>query len=174
MEIIKIPSSKRKKILLILGLLIVLILEIPLIINSENYTSTLFKSAIFIKITSIIGALITILALIIYCSIVFTKKMDIIISEKGIEDNSSYVSIGMIFWDDITSIKHIDVMSTKFLIINVRDPDKYINKQSNFKKKLLRRNLKTYGSPISISSNALSCDFNELEKIILKYYNENK
>ncbi|MEF9477790.1 hypothetical protein OWR28_08830 [Chryseobacterium sp. 1B4] len=105
---------------------------------------------------------------------IFSSKFNLVINEKGIIDNSSYVSVGMILWDDITSIKSISVVSTKFLIINVKDPNKYINNQNTTKQKLLRRTLKTYGTPISISSNTLAFNFDELESTILKFYHKYK
>lgn len=65
-------------------------------------------------------------------------------------------------------------MSTKFLLINVKDPNKYLNKESGIKRKILERTFKTYGTPISISSNTLSYNFDELEKVIYESYNEYK
>ncbi|QIY90532.1 STM3941 family protein [Chryseobacterium gallinarum] len=174
MNTIEIKGSKTKLTLMLLAALIFVSLGLFFVTNPDKFISAIFKNAFFIRIVGIASILFFGLCLIFLTKSFFTKKINLIINEKGIIDNSSYVSVGMIFWDDITSIERIDVMSTKFLVIYVKDPEKYINIQSNIKKKLLQRNLKTYGSPISISSNTLTCSFNELEKIVLKYYNENK
>ncbi|WP_370900061.1 STM3941 family protein [Chryseobacterium gossypii] len=174
MNTIKIHRSKKKLILLLLASLMFIFLGGWLAINPDKFVSVIFRNAFFIQVAGIVAIIFSGFCLIILLRNIFTNKFNLIINEKGIIDNSSYVGVGMIFWDDITSIKRIDVMSTKFLMINVKDPEKYINTQSNIKKKLLQRNLKAYGSPISISSNTLTCSFDELEKIILKYYNENK
>lgn len=145
-----------------------------LAVNPDKFVSALFRNVFFIRVAGIVAVLFSGFCLIALIKSFFTKKFNLIINEKGIIDNSSYVSVGMILWNDIISIKSIDVMSTKFLIIHVKDPSKFINSQSSIKKKLLQRSLKTYGTPISISSNTLSHNFDELEKIILKFYNKYK
>ncbi|MCG2792873.1 MAG: hypothetical protein L6262_04915 [Weeksellaceae bacterium] len=175
MNQIEIKSSKKKILLLILCLLVFIILEIPLIINPEKYVSTLFRNASFIRISSIIGFVICVFALIAFISVVFTRKMSLIINNEGIIDTSSYVSKGMIPWNDIISIKIIDVMSTKFLLINVKNPKKYVdNETSKIKKSLLQSTLKKYGTPITISSTTLQYDFDKLEKLILDSFENYK
>ena len=66
-------------------------------------------------------------------------------------------------------------MSTKFLLINVTDPEKYIGKaKSGMKAKLMRSNMKMYGTPLSITSNTLKYDFGELEQLIQTEFDRNK
>jgi hypothetical protein len=57
-------------------------------------------------------------------------------------------------------------MSTKFLLIFISNPDKYLDRVSGFKRKLMKGNMKIYGTPLSITSITLKCSFNELEKLI--------
>lgn len=174
MNTIEIKSSKTKLILLVSGSLIFMILGIFLAVSPHKFASFIFRSVTFIRMVGIVAILFFGLCLIILIKSLLTKKFNLIINEKGIIDNSSYVSVGAIFWSDINSIKKIDVMSTKFLLINVKDPNKYLNKESGIKRKILERTYKTYGTPISISSNTLSYNFDELEKAISKFYNEYK
>ena len=95
----------------------------------------------------------------------FDKKVGLIIDSNGITDNSNASSVGLIEWNDITDIITKQVMSTKFLLINVANPEKYIEKaKSGMKTKLMRSNMKIYGTPLSITSNTLKYDFGELEK----------
>lgn len=143
-------------------------------IDPEKFVSTIFRNVVFIRIAGIIATLFFGFILTIFSKKLFTNNFNLIVNDKGIFDNSSYVSVGMIFWNDITSIKSINVMSTKFLIINVKDPHQYVNAQSGTKKKLLQQTFKTYGTPISISSNTLAYNFDELEEILHKYYDEYK
>jgi hypothetical protein len=88
------------------------------------------------------------------------------IDENGIFDNSNASSIGFVKWQDISSIQTEQVMSTKFLLIFIVDPDTYLEKVSGIKRKLSLANLKKYGTPISITSNTLKYDFDELENLI--------
>ncbi|PWN63542.1 hypothetical protein C1631_021405 [Chryseobacterium phosphatilyticum] len=174
MNTIEIESSKTKLLLMLLGSLIFVILGVFLTTNPDIFVSVIFRNIIFIRIVGIISIIFFGLCLIFLTKVFLTKKINLIISKEGIVDNSSYVSVGAIFWDDIISIKRIDVMSTKFLIINVKDPNKYLNTQSGIKRKLLQKTFKTYGTPISISSNTLAYNFDELEKVIFKFYNDYK
>ncbi|PIF45758.1 hypothetical protein CLU96_2770 [Chryseobacterium sp. 52] len=174
MNTIEIKGSKNKQALMLLAALAFVILGLFLAINPDKFVSALFRNTSLVRIVGVASIIFFGFCLVIFIKNFFTRNFNLIINEKGIIDNSSYVRKGMIFWNDIISIKSIDVMSTKFLIINVKDPDKYINSQNNVKKKILQRTFKTYGSPISISSNTLACNFDELEKVILKSYNDYK
>ena len=103
------------------------------------------------------------------------KKPGLIIDKNGITDNSNASSIGLIEWSDISEIKTSQVMSTKFIMIEVINPEKYIEKAKNgMKAKLMRANMKMYGTPLSITSNTLNYNFEELEKLIETEFRRNK
>jgi hypothetical protein len=93
----------------------------------------------------------------------FDKKAGLIIDQNGLTDQSSGVSVGLIPWSDIVEIETAQVMSTRFLLINVRDAEQYLAKASGIKRRMLAANMKMYGTPLSISSNSLKCNFTELE-----------
>nr|WP_120233474.1 STM3941 family protein [Chryseobacterium sp. AG363] len=114
MNTIEIKSSKTKLVLLVSGSLIFIILGVFLAVNPHKFASFIFRSVTFIRMVGIVAILFFGLCLIILIKSLLTKKFNLIINEKGIIDNSSYVSVGLIFWNDINSIKRIDVVSTKF------------------------------------------------------------
>ncbi len=67
------------------------------------------------------------------------------------------------------------VVSTKFLLIYVVDPEKYIEKAGGgAKAKLMRSNMEMYGTPLSITSNALKYNFDALEQLIKTEFERNK
>lgn len=95
------------------------------------------------------------------------KKPAITIDDKGIFDNSSAVAVGLIPWTDFKKLSIVKSMKHEFLIITVNNPTYYLNKQTNFlKKKGMEYNFKTYGSPLAISTNGLSCNTKGLKRII--------
>lgn len=103
------------------------------------------------------------------------KKAGLIISKDGITDNSSGVSAGLIPWADIQEIKVSQVMNQKFLMFIVSNPQDYLDKVKNpLKRNAMKMNYKTYGSPISISSNALKTNFDDLQKLLVEKMNEYK
>ena len=66
-------------------------------------------------------------------------------------------------------------MSTKFLLIDIVNPEKYIGKAKNrIQAKLMKVNLNMYETPLSITSNTLKYDFGELEELIKKELKRNK
>jgi len=66
-------------------------------------------------------------------------------------------------------------MNQKFLIFIVRNPQDYLDRVANpLKRNVMKMNYKTYGSPISISSNALQTNFDDLYKLLIKKMNEYK
>ncbi|KAF2516460.1 STM3941 family protein [Flavobacterium foetidum] len=103
------------------------------------------------------------------------KKPGLLINSEGITDNSSNIAAGIVLWSDITRISTVNVMNQKFLIIAVKNPNEYINRQSGIlKRKTAEMNYKTYGSPISISANTLKTNFKDLYDLLQRKFNENK
>jgi hypothetical protein len=105
----------------------------------------------------------------------FDKKVGLTIDSNGITDNSNASSIGLIEWNDISGIRTEQVMSTKFLLIDIVNPEKYIGKAKNgIQARLMKANMNMYETPLSITSNSLNYDFGELEKLIQTEYKRNK
>lgn len=170
-EEIAIELSKTKLVFALLVSIIFVILSSWFIINPQKFVNPIFRSKEIIFIAGILGV-----AVFGFFAIMITKKLPdknkgLIISESGIFDNSSASSVGQIDWNDIIGISKSQVMSTKFLMILVHNPEKYIEKaKSRIAKKNMEANLKWYGSPIAISSNALKIDFNNLEKLLTENF----
>lgn len=96
----------------------------------------------------------------------FDSKPGLVIDREGIHDNSNAASAGLIKWEQIKGVKIEQVMSTKFILIDIHDPETFIQKFSGMKKKLMWGNYKMYETPVSIVSNSLQCDTDYLFKII--------
>jgi hypothetical protein len=91
------------------------------------------------------------------------RKPGLVIDSRGLLDNSSGVSAGQILWSDIDRISVIEIHGQKLIMLQVTNPQHYIDKQtSGFKRKLMTMNYEMYGTPLSISSNGLKISFDEL------------
>jgi hypothetical protein len=89
----------------------------------------------------------------------------IVVTAEGFTDNSSGLT-GTVRWADVTGLEELTLMGQK-LLVKLRNPADYIAKQSNpFKRQLMQTNLKSYGSPITISANALECTYDELKALL--------
>ena len=103
------------------------------------------------------------------------KKPGLIISDDGITDNASGVSAGFIPWENITGLNEVQIKGQKVLMICVKNPKEYINRQPNFmKRKAASMNYKYFGSPISISANGLKINFSNLKKMLDERWSDYK
>lgn len=102
------------------------------------------------------------------------KKPGLVFINKGIVDNTNGTSVGLIEWNDITEIKVIEIWKTKAILLLTNKPEKYIEKASSSLSKIMRANLKLYGTPLSITPQTLKIDFEELLEMILKEFSLNK
>jgi hypothetical protein len=96
----------------------------------------------------------------------FDNKPGLIINNIGLLDNSSGVSGHLIKWTDITGLDVEQVQQTRFLLIFVNNPNDFLNKANRFKRFWMKMNHKMYGTPLSISSTSLQCNFDELVSLI--------
>lgn len=175
---IEISLSKNKLFLGIGGSILFVILGMWLFANSTEFQDNsirLMRNPMVIKSVGIVGMLFFGATGIYGIRKFFDKKVGLIIDEYGITDNSNASSIGLIEWNDISEIITEQVMSTKFLLIKVENPEKYIEKaKGEMKARLMKTNMKMYGTPLSITSNTLKYDFNELEKLIKTEFENSK
>jgi len=93
---------------------------------------------------------------------IFDNKPGLIINEHGLLDNSSAVSGNLIKWSDIEGFDLLQVSTTKFLLIFVKNPQDYLDKANWVSRFWMKMNNKYYGTPLSISSSSLQCNFEEL------------
>ncbi len=174
-EQIEIPLSKTKMAMTFLGSLVFVGLGLWFLIYPPKSNHWLFGNPTLIFISGLASVIFFGLVAVVIFRKFSDKKPGLIISRQGITDNSSGVSAGLIPWTDIEEIKVSQVMSQKFLMFIVRNPQDYLDKVTNpLKRNAMKMNYKTGGSPISISSNALQTNFDELFKLLIAKMNEYK
>ena len=176
-EPIEIPLGKKKISLLLFAALIFVACGIWIILDPIKFTETQFgfRNPETARIWGTVGAIFFSTVGIYGFVKLFDKKPGLIIDSNGITDNTNAASIGLIQWTHITGIRTEEIMSTKFLLIDVENPEKFLDKAKNgFRAKLMKANLNSYDTPISIASNALKYNFKELEKLIRAEFEKNK
>ena len=167
---ITIKLSKKKLFLLIIACIafITTCVWLWIIADSQNRFTP-----IFVKLVSIVGVLFFGIILPFLILKLFDNKPGLIINSTGIQDNSSAMGMKFIQWNEIIKIDIAQVQTTRFILIFITNPEEIIEKGNSIQKKLMRMNHKTYGTPISISSNSLKCNFDELLTIISQKLKEN-
>lgn len=166
-EKIIIPLSKTKMILSLVGACAFVVAGVWLFLNTALFSEfpyAFFREPLVIRAVGLISIVFFGAIAVMVIRKLSDDKAGLILDAAGIVDNSNATSIGFIAWEDVTAIRRHQVMSTKFLLVDVVDSEKYIKKaKDGFMTKMLRLNTKQYGTPISISSNSLQCSFDELE-----------
>jgi len=174
MNEIKIGLSKKKIIFAFIGSAIFVALGILFILNPEKFVSAVFRNVYFIRIAGFACIIFFSLCLIYISFKFFDKKPGLLINQNGITDNLNFSSIGLIKWSEIIAIRSQQVMSTKFILIDVSNPAAFIPTNSKFKASLMKANLRMYGTPLSITSNSLDYNFDDLEKLLHTEFNKYK
>lgn len=156
---IVIKLSKTKLVLLSAGAVAFVFagLWLMTIADSQTRFDALFVKAICIASISISG-----LSAVYGLAKLFDNEAGLTLNQSGLLDNSSAVSAGEIKWTDIASFEIIQMKSTRFLLIFVSNPDDYLDRVNGFKRFFMKMNQKLYGTPITISSTSLQCDFDQL------------
>ena len=172
---IEIALSKKKMILSLIGANAFVGIGIWLLISPPKIENIVFGNPVFIFTSAVANILFFGLAAFLFIKKLSDKAVGLTINDKGIIDNSSGVSGGLVLWSDVKEIKVAQVMSQKFLMVIVKNPQDYIKRQTNtFKRKTIALNFKYYGSPISISANALATNFDTLNELLQQKFNDNK
>ena len=172
MNKIEIQLSKTKLLLGIGGSILFVILGLYLFTTIADQ-QTRFNPT-FVKSAGIAGILFFGATGIYGIRKIFDKNIGLTIDDNGIIDNTNASSIGLIKWADMTEIKTEQVMSTKFLLIYTSDPNGILEKVKGMKRRLMVGNMKMYGTPLSITSNTLKYNFNDLEKLLKDKLNEQR
>lgn len=166
MNKIEIQLSKKKIGLLLIGAIVFVLLGILFILTPDKFISIIVRNLLTIRVVGMVSVLFFGTVGIYGLRKLFDKSIGLAIDEKGITDNSNASSVGLIEWTDIAGIKTKQVMSTKFLLIFINNPDKYLERVNGFKRKLMKWNMKMYGTPLSITSNTLRYNFDDLERLV--------
>lgn len=166
MNKIEIPLSKTKILLLLIGAIVFVILGTLFLMTPDTFISPIFRNPPAIRIAGIVAVLFFGVIGIYGFKKLFDKTIGLTIDENGITDNTNATSVGLIDWNDIVEIRTEQVMSTKFLMIFTNNPDKYMERVNGFKRKLMQGNMKMYGTPLSITSNTLRYNFDDLQRLI--------
>ena len=167
---IEIGFRKSKILLGVTFVLIMLFVSIFFIYEPERFLRNVFSTPGHVRNIGIAGALFQ--SVLLYSLLTsFGKKHALIISDEFIIDNSTYGSIGKIYWSDITEIKRTTKMSVELILKASAFED--IN--DNLIKKFLRFMTNwSYNKSIIIPIALLDYRKDELHKLIMKNHKRNK
>lgn len=164
---IEIPLSKKKITLLLIGSIVFVVLGVWFVMEPDQFSRGPLRNPTVVTIVGVAA-----IVFFGFCALYALRKLPgnkpgLIIDESGLTDNSGAVSAGKILWTDIDDFSIIAIQKQHFILLHVKNPQDYIDRQTGvFKKKMMQMNFKLYGSPLTINSNGLKITFDELHKLI--------
>ena len=171
----EIPISKLKVTLLFFISIVFVIGGIEFIIHPKTFTdSGLYHrpgfEILLVGYVCVIffgaGAIIAIVKLV-------SNKPGLLIDNKGITINPGSFSKSFIEWSSIENFGIKDISRTKMIMVYLKNPEEFISQlNNNFKRKMALFSLKTYGTPISITTSSLKCNTDELYTLLTNKLNK--
>lgn len=163
---ISIPLSKGKLLLSILGAFAFVAIGFWFVLAPPSRTGSPLESTL-LMVLGVVAILFFGGIAILVIRKLFDSRPGLIIDEQGLLDNSGGLSAGQILWQDIENFKVLQIQRQRLILILVKNPQDYIDRQSNgWKRKLMAMNYRQYGTPISISTNGLKISFAELLEML--------
>lgn len=159
---IEIAFSKKKNVLLVLGSLMFVLAGLYFIYDPNGFK----YSPSTIRIIGIISIIFFTLCGYLITKKLFSKENALVISNEGILDNTNLNPPLLVKWNDIKSMSMIKIGNQKVVLLQISNPEYYINQASGIKKQIMNTNFKSYGSPICLSGNSLQISTDTLYQII--------
>lgn len=174
-EQIVVPLSKLKLVLIFIGSLFFVAIGLWFVISTSINSNNFMDDQFVLLIIGIVSILFFGIVFIFIARKLFDNKPGLVINSMGLVDNSSGVSGGEILWEDIESFSVIEIHRQKLIMLHVKNPQDYIDKQtSSFKRKMMQVNYNMYNTPLSITSNTLQIKFDDLLNILNLYLKESR
>jgi len=171
MERMEIYSSKKKSFLLLIGSLVFVVLGIWLLLETDNLTSWRANNPTLTRGIGLVSILFFGLGIFISTRRLFKSELALIITSEGINVNPKKSLLDFIKWDDIQKIEEIKIQNTRIVIIRVKNPQHWLDKEtSSFRRKLMQFNLTNYNSPFNISAAGLDISSDKLVETLNTYF----
>ena len=102
-----------------------------------------------------------------YLRLRFDRKAGFTITESGIIDNITFVSMGKIPWDDIDDIALDKYRGMDILLIGITDPNKYSSGMRPMCRAVFNQYIKKWNTPLVISEKRIDYNLENLRDLLL-------
>jgi hypothetical protein len=170
---IEIPLSKKKLLLMLAGSLAFVAIGFWFAIAPPDLHNRYSPERLF---------LLGILAIVFFGFTAFVamrklrdQQPGLTIHDRGLHDNTSATPAGEIAWDDVVAIEGTEMSGQPFIVVRVRNPQQYIERQpGGFKRKLMSMNAQMTGTPINIPASSLQIPPEELLALLQRKLDEHR
>lgn len=172
---IEIPLDKSKIILMLIGSLAFVAIGLWFVIAPPKIDNPFWGNPTKLAIIGYAAIIFFGLVAFVLIRKLSDTEPGLIIDDAGLYDNSSGLSAGHILWTDIENISVFQMQKQKLLMVKVKNPQDYIDRQTNFfKRKSMELNLRMYATPVSIATNGLKIPFTELLDLVTQKLQETR
>jgi hypothetical protein len=175
MERIEIYSSKKKSLLLLICSLTFVAIGIWLLLEADNLTGWRARNPIFTRGIGIASIIFFGFGIFVGIKRLIKSEIALIIDSKGLNVNPKKSLTEFIKWNDINGFEEIKIHSTRIVIIGVKNPNYWLDKETSvFRRKLMQFNINNYDSPFNIASSGLDISADRLIETLNKYFDRYK
>ena len=175
MEKVEIYSSKKKSIMLLIGSIAFVVLGFWLLLEADNLTGSRASNPIFTRGIAIVSIIFFGLGIFAGIKRLIKSEIYLIINSEGINVNPKKSLTEFIKWSEIEGFEEIKIQSTRIIIIGVKNPEYWLNKEtSTLRKKLMRFNITNYNSPFNIAAAGLDISSDKLGETLNNYLDRYK
>ncbi|PCI94689.1 MAG: hypothetical protein COB15_13615 [Flavobacteriales bacterium] len=175
MKRIEIYKSKKKSIMLLIISIAFVALGIWLLLEVDNFTGWRAGNPIFTCELGISSILFFGLGIFVGIKRLIKSEIVLIIDSIGLNANPKKSLTEFIKWGDILGFEEIKIQSRRLLIIDVKNPEYWFEKETNsIRKEMMRFNINYYNSPFNIGPSDLNISSYELNKKLNSYLEKYK
>lgn len=103
----------------------------------------------------------------------FTKAIEFELTKHSLNIQPNSNEAFSIPWQSISQFENISISGAKIILIHVKDPHEWIERQNNpIKRKLMKFNLSEYETPFNITSSGMNISNKKLLKKLREYHSQ--
>jgi hypothetical protein len=157
--------------MLLIGSIVFVVLGFWLLLEADNLTGWRARNPIFTRGIGIASILFFGLGIFIGIKRLIKSEIALIIDSKGVNVNPKKSLTEIIKWSEIKGFEEIKIQSTRIVIIGVKNPEYWLNKEtSGFRRKLMQFNISNYNSPFNIAASGLEISSDKLIETLSIYF----
>lgn len=158
----KVPADKGKILLLLLGC-IAFVAVSAWLLQKKGIAE---DEVLFVKGAAVAGCLFAGVGVIVFTVGLFSSNLGLYITSKGIDFITPFNKTSFVAWNEISGFNIMQVKRTKLLLVMLKDPKEYLKRKSSLTRWMGSANASIGGTPYSINSNMLKCNFDELTELM--------
>lgn len=160
---IEIAASPRKLLMVLLGALVFVLLGLWLLGVFGPPPVPRWRSRLVADVAGAASVgFFGLIAVIALFQLATPDRRGLWVDSLGFTDRSSVVAAGRVAWTDVVGLRVWQYQRTRTLCVYVRDPGPVLAAQPRLRRWLMTRSIKMLGTPVTITTTGLACDFDEL------------